>query len=125
MSLVVLINSTNKIPITQELRNFAIFCITIDLLFLLKMLHEIYRTFGKNKLVYLPLIIMGIIQAAFIIGNKESLINKYSFDLAIVYIIYVALVIVNRILKKRSDNRMTLKPDDYQYGFLSPIGEMA
>lgn len=129
LSLVVLINSTNRIPITYELRNFAIFCITVDLLFLLKMFYEIYyRTFGKNKLVYLPLIIMGIIQAAFIIDNKGSLINKDSLDLAIVYIVYIALVIlyknVNRILKKRSDNKMMVASDDYQYGFLSPIGEV-
>lgn len=130
LSLVVLINSTNRIPITQELRNFAIFCITVDLLFLLKMLYEIYyRTFGKNKLIYLPLIIMGIVQAAFIIDNKGSLINKDSLDLAIVYIVYVALVIlyknINRILKKRSDTRMVVTYDDYRGGFLSPIGEMA
>lgn len=94
LSVLVLNNKLNGVPITNEFYNFAIFCIAVDTLLMLAVLYSMYKG-TRNSTMYALVVIyaMGITQSALVLNSsKGSQLTNESYMVAISYIAIAVLL---------------------------------
>lgn len=110
LSVLIINNKLNNVAITEELRNFAIFCIVLDTFLVLKYGYEMYRTSGSlfartNYVVLGAALLYGlcIAQAAMIVVQPVgSTLTQETFIVAIVATAITALAILSTQSRKMS-----------------------
>lgn len=94
LSVLVLNNKLNGVPITNEFYNFAWFCVIVDALLMLVVLYSIYKGVRNNMMYSLVVIYaMGITQSALVLtSHKGSQLTNDSYMVAISYITIAMLL---------------------------------
>ncbi len=98
LSVIIINNKLNGDIITNDFRNFAVFCLLCDISYLMYKSFLGYKTGISAHLVScIVLCILGITQSSIII-NSRSEISDESYELAIVLVVFNALYV---LYKKR------------------------